>query len=122
MKVRCNSCGKVVKVSGPTPPVGISCPACRGALLEGQSQGQSQTSQTGIVSQSSSTKGKVQAHSKATALSGYVAVMLVLVCSGVLARTIGADSGLSWLVWLLGIIAAVVVGIWFQNKSRKEKQ
>jgi predicted RNA-binding Zn-ribbon protein involved in translation (DUF1610 family) len=115
MKIRCGSCRQVVKVPEHIPTSGASCPQCGAGLRESQPQAPG-------VSQFSSSKGKVPTQSKATNFFGYVAVMLVLSCTAVLAGTLGAESGFMWPVWLLGIAAAVVVGIWFQNKSRKEEQ
>jgi ribosomal protein S27E len=115
MKIRCGSCRQVVKVSEPIPTSGATCPQCGAGLWESQPQALG-------VSQVSSSKGKVPTQSKAVNFFGYMAVMLVLSCSAVLASSLGAESGFMWPVWLLGITAAVAVGIWFQNKSRKEKQ
>ena len=116
MKVRCGGCGKVVQIPGSAPPTGKSCPACGAGLSQHQTE-------TPGVSPPSSSKGHVPTQSKATSVLGLVVVILVLSFFGSLASASRAESTSFWpAVGLLGIVATVAVGLWFQNKSRRDKQ
>ena len=113
MKVRCGGCGKVVKISESGPPA-RSCPECGTAFIQHQPE---------TIGAQLSNKGTIPTQSKATGCVGLAAVVLVLSFFGSLASAGRAESSASWLiVGLLGVVAAVAIGVWFQNKSRKDKQ
>ena len=110
MKVRCGGCGKVVKISESAR----SCQECGTAFIQHQPE---------TIGAQLSNKGTIPTQSKATGCVGLAAVVLVLSFFGSLASAGRAESSASWLVvGLLGVVAAVAIGLWFQNKSRKDKQ
>ena len=116
MKVRCSGCGKVVKVSGPDLEAGRTCPECGSGLFERQRE---RHDSPGL----SAKRGKLPTQNRAIIFVGVVIVFLVLCFFGTVASVAQEGSTFAWLaVVLVGIITTVALGLWFHNRSRREKE
>lgn len=105
----------MVKISGSGPLTDMLCPGCGTELPQYQSAGIG-------VTPLPSDKGTMPTQSNVTSFVGFIVVLVVICFFGALAYAIKSKSMFLWLtVGLLGIVATITAGVWFQNKSKKEE-
>jgi len=125
MKVRCKSCGKVVKL--PNGQIGRDslCPECGLSITTPTIKRESKyiptkgTEPTTTIA-SKSGKGVIPTRDKTVEVIGWIVTVFVLVMLGAIARAIWEESIIGGIfASAVCIIITIAVGIWFQNKARR---
>jgi rRNA maturation protein Nop10 len=123
-KVRCQACGKVVKLGTPATLGPCACPECGAVigprapatLLNASIVGGRQDGADVSVSD----KGVIRTRDRGTEIAGVIVVVLVLmISSSVVLGLWEGSSGAAVVVGIVGIVATILVGRWFEGKSRR---
>ena len=113
MKIRCDACGRVVKVKGE-----LGCPLC-GQSLPAAFFGPS----TAVAPPGAGPWGDLPTQRSAAALVTVILLEVLLFGTFfILASTTEGDTGLYWVLAILAVIALIPVGVWLERRTvRGEK-